>query len=65
MNGECNNLKFKLGYFPGGPEAKTLRSQCRGPGFKPWLGSPHAATKFALLQLKTMHAATMKTQHRD
>ena len=36
MNGECNNLKFKLGYFPGGPEAKTLRSQCRGPGFKPW-----------------------------
>ena len=22
--------------FPGGPEAKTLCSQCRGPGFDPW-----------------------------
>ena len=22
--------------FPGGPVAKTLRSQCRGPGFDSW-----------------------------
>ena len=36
MNGESNNLKFKLGYFPGGPVAKTLPSQCRGPRFEPW-----------------------------
>ena len=25
--------------FPGGPVAKTLRSQCRGPGFDPWSGN--------------------------
>ena len=24
--------------FPGGPVAKTLRSQCRGPRFNPWSG---------------------------
>ena len=32
---------FKIGGnrgrdFPGGPVAKTLSSQCRGPGFNPW-----------------------------
>ena len=26
------------GDFPGGPVSKTLRSQCRGPRFNPWLG---------------------------
>ena len=25
--------------FPGSPQVKTLRSQCRGPGFKPWSGN--------------------------
>ena len=25
--------------FPGGPAAKTLSSQCRGPRFDPWSGS--------------------------
>ena len=25
--------------FPGGPAAKTLSSQCRGPRFNPWSGS--------------------------
>ena len=32
---------FKNGMwdFPGGPVAKTLGSQCRGPGFDPWMGS--------------------------
>ena len=31
---------------PGGPVAKTLSSQCRGPRFNPWSGSwiPHATT---------------------
>ena len=39
--------------FPGGPRAKTLNSQCREPGFDPWLGNQisHAATK-------SLHAAT-------
>ena len=33
--------------FPGGPVAKTLYSQCRGPGFNPWSGNwiPHVTTK--------------------
>ena len=31
-----------LGYFPGGPVAKTLGSQCRASGFNPW---SQAATK--------------------
>ena len=25
--------------FPGGPVAKTLCSQCWGPGFNPWSGN--------------------------
>ena len=35
------------GDFPGGPLAKTLCSQCEGPGFDLWLGNwiPHATTK--------------------
>ena len=39
--------------FPAGPEAKTLHSQCRGPGYDFWSGNqnPHAATK-------RWHAAT-------
>ena len=33
--------------FSGGSVAKTLRSQCRGPGFNPWSGNwiPHATAK--------------------
>ena len=36
-----------LGDFPGGPVAKTPRSQCRGPRSDPWSGNwiLHAATK--------------------
>ena len=34
------NKQIKLrkhnGDFPGGPVAKTLHSQCRGPGLNPW-----------------------------
>ena len=33
--------------FPGGPVAKTTRSQCRGPGFDPWSG-----TRFRMPQLR-------------
>ena len=38
---ELNLQKFVHGFwdFPGGLVAKTLCSQCRGPGFDPWLGS--------------------------
>ena len=37
-------LKIKLNEmknldFPGGPVDKTPCSQCRGPGFNPWLGN--------------------------
>ena len=28
--------KYIHGDFPGGPVAKTLYSQCRGPGFNSW-----------------------------
>ena len=40
-------------FFPGGPVAKTLHSQCREPGFDPWSGNwiPRAATK-------SLHEAT-------
>ena len=31
--------KKKLRNFPGGPMAKTLRFQCRGPGFNLWSGN--------------------------
>ena len=41
---EAENSTHLLGVkqrdFPGGgPEAETLRCQCRGPGFDPWSGS--------------------------
>ena len=29
-------LQGGTGDFPGGPVARTLCSQCRGPGFDPW-----------------------------
>ena len=33
---EEREKKEKMRYFPGGPVAKTLCSQCRGPWFYPW-----------------------------
>ena len=30
---------MKEGEPPGGVVAKTLHSQCRGPGFDPWSGN--------------------------
>ena len=41
--------------FPGGPVGKTPCSQCRGPGFYPWLGNH-------MLQLKSPHATTKTWQ---
>ena len=32
-------LKSRDRDFPDGPVAKTLSSQCRGPGFDPWSGN--------------------------
>ena len=40
----------KKGDFSGGPMAKIPCSQCKGPGFDPWLGN------------QTQHAST-RTQH--
>ena len=59
-------LKSQCWDFPSAPVAKTLHSQCRGPGFNPWSGKlmPHAANKryaaakrFCMPQLKISHAA--------
>ena len=33
------SLRFNLRDFPGGPVAKTPRSECRGPRFDPWSGN--------------------------
>ena len=42
-----------IGSFSGDPVAKTLYSQCRGPGFNAWLGNkiPHAAIKTRYSQI--------------
>ena len=46
--------------FPGGPVAKTPRSQCRGPGFDPWSGNKilHAASKSSHATTEDPSAAT-------
>ena len=51
--------------FPGGPVAKTPRSQCRGPGFDPWSGNwiLHAATKSSHAAAKKIPHAATKTWH--
>ena len=36
---EKADLKLNIQDFPRGPVAKTLWSQCRGPGFDPWTGT--------------------------
>ena len=52
--------------FPGGPVAKTLSSQCRGPRFHPWSENwiLHATLGVRMSQLKIPYA-TVKTQHRQ
>ena len=47
---ELGALSGSVGYpgkVYGDPVAKTLHSQCRGPGFDPWSGKsvPHTATR--------------------
>ena len=46
--------------FPGGPVAKTVRSQCRGPGFNPLPGtrSYMPQLRVCMLHLKLLHAVT-------
>ena len=46
--------KKKLKDFPGGPVAKTPRSQCRGPRVRSLVRELRSWT----LQLKILHAAT-------
>ena len=36
---EKAGLELSIRDSPGGPVAKTLSSQCWGPGFDPWLGN--------------------------
>ena len=52
-----SRLKYILGTSPGSPVAKTLCSQCGGPGLISCQG-----TRSHMPQLKILHAAT-KTQH--
>ena len=50
--------------FLGGPVAKTPSSQCREPGFDPWLGNLHPfmlQLRIHMLKLKFL-PATCKTQ---
>ena len=70
--------RTKEGDFPGGPVAKTLRSQCRGPGLIPGQGTrshllqlrahipqlniPHVQQKTPHAATKVLRAAT-KTRH--
>ena len=42
--------------FPGGPMAKALHSQFKGPKFDPWSGSYILQLRVPLLQLKMPHA---------
>ena len=48
------------GDFLGGPVAKTLHSQCRGPGFDPWPENlfPRGATKDHTHRTKILHDPT-------
>ena len=39
--------------FPGGPVAKALTCQCKGPGFNPWSGN-----QIPCVAAKCLHAAT-------
>ena len=59
---EAQKQYQKLPYrdFPGGPVAKTLHSQCRGPRFDPWSGNwiPHAKTK-------SSHATAKEPTHHN
>ena len=48
--------------FPGGPVAKTPRSQCKGPGQGTRSHMPQLRVRMP--QLKILHAAT-KTQHSE
>ena len=55
----CQKMKY-LWDFTGGPVAKILSSQCRGPGFDPWSGNeiPHATTKSLHAMTKQLRSAT-------
>ena len=50
--------------FPGGPVAKTPRSQYKGPWFNPWLGNqiPHAPTKIQWSQTKIINLKKEKNE---
>ena len=45
FNTVSGSLRKSLGISLGGPVAKTLCSQCRGPGFHPWSGKETSSTE--------------------
>ena len=45
FNMVSGSLRKSLGVSLGGPVAKTLCSQCRGPGFYPWSGKETPSTE--------------------
>ena len=56
-------LKYKAWDFLGSPVARTLQSQCRGPGLNSWSGNwIQHALRACLPQLKVPQA-TVKTLH--
>ena len=59
--------KCMLQDLPGDSMAKILRSQCRGPGFYPWLGNwtPQPQLRVHQPQLKIPHAAMKVDQGPD
>ena len=65
LNKEKRTLKIGGRDFPGGPVAKALHSQCRGPGFNPWSGKLDPTchlSEFSCRSWKVSCASTT-TQH--
>ena len=58
----CSFKKTEKSDFPGGPAAKSLHYQCRGPRFDPWSGNQnsHATTKSSHVTAKKIPHAIMK-----
>ena len=51
--------------FPGGPVAKSVCSQCRGPEFNPWSGNSIQQLKIPHAAVKTRTAKINKTKNKQ
>ena len=58
---------MKVRYFPGGSVAKTLHSQCRGPGFNIWSGVQilYTATKIWCFQINKYFKNKIKSKSKN